>query len=260
MNLSISNIAWNVLDSDIIKILKENNISNIEVALTKINESWNIKKEDLLQYKKKLDTISVYSIQSINYGTTYNLFDNNKEFLKHIYFVLECAKELESKVIVFGSPKNRFCNIKKNDADNIFIETMNKIGSICEKYDMYFCIEPNAEIYGCNYITNSFDALSILKKIDNKNIRLHLDAACMHLSDDFGLENTEIQNYMEHFHVSEPYLFNFDDPKDSHIRYSNILKKINYKKNICIEMKCDNDLFKKNIINAINFANNTYLK
>jgi len=260
MNLSISNIAWNNLDSDIIKILKENNISNIEVALTKINGSWNIKKEDLLEYKKKLDTIKIYSIQSINYGTAYNLFDNNKEFLKHIYFVLECAKELGSKIIVFGSPKNRFCNLKKDDADNIFVETMEKIGSVCKKDDIYFCIEPNAEIYGCNYITNSFDGLSILKKINNKNIRLHLDAACMHLSDDYGLENTEIQNYVEHFHVSEPYLSNFDEPKDSHIYYSNILNKINYNKNICIEMKYDDILFKKNIINAINFTKNIYLK
>lgn len=80
-NLSISNIAWtSELDKDIINILKDENISKIEIALTKINNSWNITKEDLKNFKNKYIDFEIYSIQSLNYNSEFNLFKNNKDF------------------------------------------------------------------------------------------------------------------------------------------------------------------------------------
>ena len=68
MNLALSNFAWDNKDSDeVFKVLKENGINQIECILTKI-KSWNeLTTDDIIEYKKSLDTygITAYSMQSL---------------------------------------------------------------------------------------------------------------------------------------------------------------------------------------------------
>jgi sugar phosphate isomerase/epimerase len=259
MNLSISNIAWSKKEEfDVISILKKNNIFNIEIALTKINENWKITKQDLIDYKKIYSDFNIYSIQSLNYNTEYNLFDNNLKFKNHIKFTIDCAEILNSKILIFGSPKNRRINnnMSYSDAEDIFINTMIEIGDHCKKNEIYFCIEPNSKQYNCNFITNSYEAVQIINKINHKNIGLHLDAACMHMENDFGLNEKNIFEKIKHFHISEPFLNNFSNTKVNHELYSKFLKDFKYIKSI--EMKYDELRAINNITNAIDFAKKVY--
>jgi sugar phosphate isomerase/epimerase len=248
------------MDNDIINILKEEDISKIEIALTKINNSWNITKKEIKNFKNKFSNFEIYSIQSLNYNSEYNLFKNNKEFLKHIHFVINCAEDLESKILIFGSPKNRFLptEISAIDGEKIFIETMENIGEKCKKSEILFCIEPNSKKYNCNYITNSTEAIDLIKKINHKNICLHLDAACMYMENDFNFNKKESDLFLKHFHISEPYLNNFSNVKCNHKLFSDKLKEINYNYTKSIEMKYDEKNWKENIINSIKFSKANY--
>ena len=80
------------------------NIYNIYGRKIK-NSNWEIKNK--LCIKDFSNGIYYLKIQSLNYNTNYNLFENNLEFKSHIKFVIDCAEDLEAKILVFGSPKNR---------------------------------------------------------------------------------------------------------------------------------------------------------
>lgn len=263
--ISISNIAWeNPFDKNVINILKKYNIENIEIAITKINGTWDIKPSELdnflLFYKK--EKINIYSAQSINYKNNDNIFYENNQFLKHIFNVIEICGYLGVKKIVFGSPKNR---LKKEDRsfldyDAIFSDTMIKISEKCNMYDIIFCIEPNSKKYNCNYINNSKECLDIINIINKENIKIHLDSACMHMENDFFMENKDILKNLEHYHISSPFLADLSVKNEvNHDLYSNILKKYKYNKMKTIEMICNKDNYLKSIEKSIIFSIDKYL-
>lgn len=258
----ISNIAWeNNEETTIFEYLNRESIFEIEIAITKYFDGWNFNIKDLYElrdYFKKYN-ISVYSIQSIFYGLDYNLFINNDLFLMHISKIIEYAKILNAKRIVFGSPKNRF--LINNDYTaiykDIFIDTLNNINIMCNGLDLKFCIEPNSKKYGCNFITNSDELYHILKNINHKNIKMHLDSACMHLESDSPSNIEKYGTLLEHFHISEPYLNNFEKSEVNHELYSFYLKNIKYNKVMSIEMKSSNNNI-NSIIRAVNFSKINY--
>lgn len=245
--LSISNIAWENFDL-IYPIVKKYGIEEIEVAPTKINGTWNILDEDIYSFKKNLKDISIYSMQSLNYNSPFNVFIQTNEFVEHIKNVIIISKKLGAKVLVFGSPKARF--LPEGKSEDIFLNALHIIGDCCKQHDIKFCLEPNAKVYGCNFITSSIEAMKIIQKLNHSHICLHLDSACMTLENDF------ISYKPYHFHISEPYLYNFEKPLCNHVDFSDSLKRIGYKNKLTIEMK---NTSIENIEKAILFAIETYL-
>jgi hypothetical protein len=78
----------------------------------------------------------------------------------------------------------------------------------------------------------------------------------MFLENDNALLKDEIFFYLKHFHVSEPFLSNFNSTKVDHNLYSNLLKNNNYKGNYSLEMRYDNDKCLDNVVSAINYLRN----
>jgi sugar phosphate isomerase/epimerase len=262
--ISISNIAWkDPFDNLVLDILKKFNIKNIEIAITKINGTWDISTGELNSFMTfyKKNEINIYSAQSINYKNDSNLFYENKSFLKHIYKAIEICGFLGIKKIVFGSPKNRLKkpNDKDTNFDGIFIDTMINISEKCNIYDIIFCIEPNSTKYNCNYIVNSIECLNIINVINKNNIKIHLDSACMHMENDYNLNHYDVLKNLEHYHISSPFLGNIHDNKDvEHNIYSNILNNFGYKKAKTIEMVCSGEDYLKQIEDSIIFAKKIY--
>jgi sugar phosphate isomerase/epimerase len=259
-NIIISNIAWERQEEiGVFDILKKMSIKQIEIAITKYFQTWDIDKSDILSLKEyfQKNNISIYSFQSIMYGLNYNLFDNNDLFIKHIEKIIEFAKILNTKKIIFGSPKNRIISGNYEQKIDIFLNSMKKINNMCSGHDISFCIEPNSKVYGCNFIINSKELLGLLILLNEKNIKMHLDTACMHLEDDKPSNIENYKDFLDHFHISEPYLGNMNGPIIRHNDFSFFLKKINYDKYLSIEMKSgENNV--DTIKNAINFVRETY--
>ena len=167
------------------------------------------------------------------------------------------------KKMVFGSPKNRqIGSMKKEEARNIAIDFFRRIANVAKKNNVIFCIEPNATVYGCDFITNAKEGDSIVREVNHRNFRLHLDTACMSLAgDNFKDSILESADILEHFHVSSPMLSQVEERKDvSHHVASSALKKIGYKGYVSIEMRPMDD--GKNIdrvLKAIEFTKKNYI-
>jgi D-psicose/D-tagatose/L-ribulose 3-epimerase len=268
MKLAISNIAWERYDDpEIFKLLLNNGVEGIEVAPTKIWPDWEgISEKSARKCSAILhnEGFSVPAFQSIFYRKPeLKIFGSKNSriaFLEHIKFVLDIALCFEAKVLVFGSPKNRSRrDLPLNEALNIAYEFFPKIGNICADYGVFFAIEMNPPHYGCDFLNNSFDLITFIEKINHPSIKLHIDTAAMKLGneDETSIINNGKDN-IAHFHISEPFLGNFDKPESNHVMASKSLNQIVYKKWVSIEMNMV-DSPKQAIKTAIDFVNPIYL-
>lgn len=270
MKFSISNIAWDLpFDDEIIKLLKSKRIEGIEVAPTKIWPHWeNI---NLLTLKKVKEWFFNYqfqvpALQAILYGLDHlNIFDRDinikNKLLDHFKLVSEIANHLNAKFLIFGAPKNRDRKeLSFSEALKVGVEVFNHLADICKTNDTILLIEPNPINYSCNFITNSVEAIELIKAVNHPSFRLHLDIAAMTIAEnDIEKSIKDSIHYLCHFHVSELNLSNFNSPTSKHQEAAKALKENNYNNWISIEMKCDKNP-QHSIHQAINFVREIYFE
>lgn len=243
MQISISNLAWDVEDDQIIKnILKEKKINTIDIVPSKYFKKFNKyelnKFISLWNFKK----FSIHAMQSLLFGKeNLNIFSGRKNQIKvfdHLEKILKIAKKLGIVYLVFGSPKNR--DISKsihNDNSIVAQRFFNELGNLAKKFDIKISLEPCPKIYGGNFLTNTFETAEFVKKLSHKFIRLQLDTGSLNINRE-NIDNV-LKNYSKiigHIHLSEPFLLPIKKNKRKHEKYSNILKKYYDNKVVCIEM------------------------
>ncbi len=232
----ISNLCWKD-DVMAMNILSRYGISNLELAITK-NMKWS---DDLNKIKKLFKDFNIYSLQSLFYNVKHNIFENNAEFKEHFKLVINIAKELKAKKLVFGSPLNKFKpdGLNIDAANEIFINTFKELAEFLTE-DMMICIEHNAIDYNCNYLKTIDEVIYILNKINEKNIKLNLDTGnAIMMSDAYCFD--DIKDYVGHIQISAPFLKDIFDVKFD-------FKKFNDK--ISLEA-CNLEDFEKNLIHFI---------
>lgn len=249
MNIAISNIAWDrEEDQGIARILQKYDISGIEIAPTKIWENpLEAKEKEIKEYKNYWlsNGIHIVAIQSLLFGhPELTIFDSKEVRTKTIDYlsrIVHLSSLLGSKVMVFGSPKNRFINgLDYNKALEIACEFFYEIAEICKQYQIFFCIEPNPPEYGADFILNTNDAIKLVTKTNHPYFRLHLDTSTMTINKE-SYEDS-IKNglsLLKHFHISEPYLEPIKEEVTDHKNIAAILKKLNYNENrwVSVEMR-----------------------
>lgn len=266
MEIAVSHIAWPQKNEDsFLELLVDNGIRLLEVAPYKLNSSWNITSKEVERYLLHLEKygISVYSMQGILYQVQSNIFTHPQAILNHfIDNVLPLARDLNVQKIVFGAPALRKLpgNCTVEMCNNIAIELFQKLSTQVDNIapNTCICIEPNAKVYGCEYVTNSKEGIDFVVAVNRKNIKLHLDTANMSLEGETG--DTLLNKHVEHLHISQPYLTNFNSPVVDHYGYASYVKEKNLP---CISIEKSStgviSLDKVELIEAINFCKNTYL-
>jgi len=244
MKLLISNLAWNFDENEkFIKLLKKNEITNLEFAPSKLFQN-NFKGKNLIDTKNfwKKNGIKLYSMQSILYGVNdCFIFGSQKQksnFIEEIFKKIDLAKKLGVKVIVFGSPINRKkFKRKKSTLDKIFLDTLKKIGTYAKKKRIYFCLEANPKIYKSEYLNYTKEALKVVKVINNKYLMINLDLSTV-IQNKEKINDLIKQNikYIKHVQISVPYLLNVLKYKNRIKELIKLLKFYKYKNNISIEM------------------------
>ena len=244
MNLSISNIAWNKEENDkALELLKKNNIHSIDIAPTLLFDSISeVTKEEINKKHQEYETkgITIVAMQSLLYGIPpYSIFGGETEqryIFQHLGKIFFIAKELKIKNLVFGSPQNR--KIKNNNQDNIkiAIKYFRKLCNLATNFKLNICLEANPKEYNCNFITNTFEAVDFIKKVNKKNFLLNLDTSTIILNkNNFKKAFTYSQEYIGHIHISSPNLKNIK--KINHKEISKLLKDYNYQGYISLEMR-----------------------
>lgn len=247
MKIAISNIAWHMEEEESIACVMEDlGVTGVEIAPTKI---WSfplaVSKNDIKSYQKFWQNkgIEIISLQALLFGKPdlkiFSNSQNRQETFNYLCGMIELASKLEAKVLVFGSPKNRTIgDLDLTSALEIAQEFFFNLGEFAVKNGVIFCIEPNPNIYGCDFITNSNQGLDLVKKVNSQGFRLHLDSAGMTLSDeDIKSALTKSIAQLCHFHLSEPYLGQVGDGEVNHQLFTHILSDLNYQQWVSIEMK-----------------------
>ncbi len=269
MKLSISNIAWEPSeDKEVFQLIQKYGFEGIELAPPKLfKDLSNVSDSEINVYLKYMKPYNFKfpAMQSLLFGKPeLRIFDESRnDTLVYLKKVIDLAQKLDVKVLVFGSPKNRFIgDVDKNEAKKIAIEFFKELGEYAYLKDRCFCIEPNAKEYGCDFITNIEQSIELIKDVNSKGFRLHIDSAVMFMNNENIEKNLKIAlPYTEHFHISEPFLELITNNKTNHEEFASILKKLNYDKWVSIEMK--NNVLTSNVeaVNrSLKFVSEIYSK
>lgn len=213
MNLALSNFAFDNKDSEeIFKVLKENNINQIECILTKI-KPWNeLTREDVIEYKNYLDSfgITAYSIQSLFYGIDCKITDVDT-IVSHFKRLIEYAEILGSKILVFGSPGLR----KQYNNWAIAVgDIFTQVDELLEGKDIKVVIEPNARTYNGEFWFTLEEIITFLMFFKFNNIKTMIDTHNAELEGGLSFNDlTFIDDYVEHIHASEIGLANIKESK-----------------------------------------------
>ena len=212
MTLSISNIIWKKGKEhfeDFLNLIAENNVNAIELSLNSIfEEPLDMKEEDFIWLNNLLAkyNVSISALHSLTYTRPdLELFSSKEkrdELLLYMYNYLEIAKKLNTKNIVYGSPKSRkIYNITQSEANAIFLDFLRKID--LHSNNVNFNIEPLPKLY-CDYLNTYDEGVKLIESEAYDNIFIQLDIRSI-------IENKENiksifknSKYLRHVHIGEP--------------------------------------------------------
>lgn len=235
MKLCVSNLAWNNNERiDVYKLLQQNNITYIEIALSKFStKALNENIKVYLDFKDEWESygLTAVSMQSLHFGVeNAYLFRTNAQrnnLLEATKKAISIASCLEIQNLVFGSPKLRI--IPEGTDASKAINFFAKLNTFAQSKNCYLNLEANAKQYGTNFLTITQEVLQYVKDNQWSNIGINLDIGTM------ILENENIEEIIPHFqnvrhiHLSIPYLkTNFEEYRSQIQYYISELKKSNY--------------------------------
>lgn len=268
MNHSISNIIWKKNEDnleDFLKLLYENNISYVELAL---NCFWEEPVEvDNLKINYLKGLLEKYNLRiSALHSLTYTredleLFGSKSkkfELLDYLKRYIDLAYRLNARNIVYGSPKSRKVHSRSRvDCDLIFLEFLSEIDRNAN--NLIFNIEPLPVSY-CEYLNSFMDGYNILQMHNFKNIYIQLDVrSIIESQEDIDIIFNH-PNFIKHVHVGDPGLKTPEIQfKEIHLKIREKLREIKYDGCITAEVIYQNtNSYENEVINCINVMQDYY--
>jgi sugar phosphate isomerase/epimerase len=270
MKLAISNIAWLPEENDrVLDVIQHHGIDGIEVAPTLLfddpadastDESASVR--DF--YNRK--GLAIIAMQALLFGhpelCIFESETSREKTISYLEKIIGIAGQLGVAAMVFGSPKNRQTRgVSSGKIDDISRSFFRTIGDIALQHNSTFCIEPNATDYGCDFVTNTDEAVDLVRQVDHPGFGLHMDAGVMTLNNEsYERALEKAMPYMKHFHISEPYLNRITENATDHSRVGRALRSLNYDGWVSIEMR--NNLGEDNVQvvdECLTFAKKHYL-
>lgn len=249
MKLSISNIAWAAnYDEEMYSFLSEIGFKAIEIAPTrifpenpydKINEArnWAIK------LKHDFD-LEISSMQSIWYGKNENIFNSSHEkeiLLEYTKKAILFAEAIKCHNLVFGCPKNRDTKLDFSKALLDSKDFFQQIGDFANLHNTVFAIEANPTIYNTRFINYTKEAFNLAETVSSAGLKVNVDLGTILQNGEDISVLSHYSDLINHVHISEPNLEIISERK-MHSDLFMLLKKINYKSYVSIEMKNCNDI------------------
>jgi len=248
MKLVVSNIAWTKEEEPkVAEMLRQLGVKFIEIAPTK---QWpdptKATHKDIEEYITFWQSynIQVVAFQSMLFTRPdlkiFESDDNRRSTLKYLEDFIDLAGKMGAQVMVFGSPKNRQKGKMPNsEATTIAKYFFKALGDRAQQKNVCFCIEPNPQVYACDFITTASEGIRFVNEVDNTGFGLHLDIAGMSLAgDDIASSIKKAAPILRHFHVSSPMLEQVEDRADiNHRDAAKTLKSIGYNGYVSIEMR-----------------------
>lgn len=246
MKIAISNLAWNTEEDEIIaKLLRKTGIKGIEIAPTKVwaaaNQVSPAEVDRVRNFWKEYE-VEIIGSQAILYGQPKLVVFGSREVrratLSYIKSVIELTANLGGKTVVFGSPKNRCVGgLERQKIQATAQEFFLAIGEIAKMNQVRFCIEPNPVEYGADFITNTNEAIKLVRTINHPRVMINLDISTLVLNgEDFKKSIKNAGTHIGHVHLSEPRLKPLKPRVRMHQTIAGALKGSGYQGWISVEM------------------------
>lgn len=244
MKLSISNIAWPSEDNKrMLPLIKGLGCDAIEIAPSRvwkepIESTYRQRKEYLNLIKSHgLEIVSLHSLMYTRQDL--NLFgssDIQREMIRYIRELLVLARDVEARLLVFGSPNSRRRGLLNlNEAFEHAVDFFTPLAEYAEKLGICLLIEPLTKDES-DFIFTSEQGLELVKLVNNRGFQLHLDAKAVANED---LEDTfkKALPYWKHFHANDPGLVEIASEATYHQEMGKKIKASGYSGFVSIEMK-----------------------
>ena len=249
LKLAISNIAW-PRDDDALaaELMCEHGIRGVELAPTICwDRPFEIPEHELMGYRRFWNRrgIDVVALQALLFGrpelTIFGEEAVRRRTLSHLRDMMRVASTLGAAVLVFGAPGNRRTDGRsKEEIDEIAVSFFSDAGAEAHKEGVVLCIEPNPLDYGCDFVTTSAEAITLVRRVASKGFGLHLDAAAMTMAGEPVAASLEgAVGELRHFHASEPFLKPLGSGGVDHHGLGKELRDHGYDNWVSIEMKRD---------------------
>lgn len=234
MRLSISNIAWEPHeDTEVARLLQRCRVDAIDVAPGKYfarpAQAERGEVEGVRAWWAERGT-EIVGMQALLFGTQgLNLFgppESRDTMLTYLGGVCRTAAWLGVRALTFGSPRNRD-RLKLSDAEveTIALPFFRTLGDLAQDHGVVICLEPNPEVYGCNYMTGTAETDAVVRRVDHPAIRLQLDTGALTLQgEDPVTIIRSVAPRVGHIHASEPQLVPVGEGATRHQQIGPLLK------------------------------------
>lgn len=247
MKLGVSNIAWPAdLEPQAAGLLQKLGVTGVEIAPTTVwSAPLTAATDDIARYRRFWSDrgIEIVALQALLFGREdLALFGSaaaRAETVTYLSAMIRLCAELGARALVFGSPRNRDRgDLSDAEANRIAVAFFDELGSRAAAEGVVFCIEPNPPSYHCNFVTTSGQAVELVRQVGNPGFGVHLDTGGMTLSEEpIDASVAAALPWCRHFHVSEPQLRPIGTAGVDHPRFGAILRRLQYRHWISIEMR-----------------------
>jgi D-psicose/D-tagatose/L-ribulose 3-epimerase len=245
LKFACSNLAWpREQEPQALQLLRRHGVTGVEIAPTRI---WPVLQDATVRAAREEAArladggFTVPAMQALLYGEPgASLFneEGRPAFIRRLTQIASLAGALGSRVAVLGAPGARDPGEReplqaREDAASV----LRGLAAIFADQGAVLCIEPVPTLYGCRFVNTARQALDLVRAIDHPGFGLHLDAAALHMASESLPELwPELGEGLQHFHLSEPGLGNFHEPKAPHSANLRWLSDHSYEGYVSVEM------------------------
>ena len=161
---------------------------------------------------------SLFSMKSIWYGRQERVFGSKAEREALIDYTRQAcrfARAIGCRNLVFGNPRNRDTSDLVSDIP-VAIDFFRAIGEIALENETVIAIEPNPVIYNTHFINTTAEALEMVQRVNSPGIKINFDLGTVICNDEDWSQLRQIGPYVNHVHISEPYLKPIEERRELH--------------------------------------------
>lgn len=226
MRLSISNIAWDAEEDEVVAaLLQKYSVDAIDIAPGKyFSQPASATNAEIAAVKQAWTGrgVEIVGMQALLFGTTgLNLFgspESQQAMLQHLEAVCRIGAGLGATRLVFGSPKNRDrSGLSDPQTMEIALPFFHRLGEIALNHGVTLCLEPNPLCYGANFMTSSAETAAVVRAVNHPAIRMQLDTGALAINGETATAVLQQSaSLIGHIHASEPELLPLGDGDADH--------------------------------------------
>lgn len=214
MRIAVSNIAWDVAEDEAIAaMLGREGVDAVDAAPGKyFPDPERATAEEMARVRRWWEArgIQITGMQALLFGTEgLNLFGaepSRRAMLERLAHVCRIGEGLGARRLVFGSPRNRDRGeLPDQRVLEVAVGFFGELGARAAAHGVTICLEANPPAYGCNFMTTTGEAATVVAAVDHPAVRLHLDTGTMAMNGEPAADTVRrFASLVGYVHASEP--------------------------------------------------------